>query len=186
MVSSRSHPALGGSVGLQSPEQDLRHVRARHYRSLQIQEQLKTPTMRQASQSHSFANSALPSGTRVDGGSQSPVSFARPCKQAQPQAQTARSLSTFRVSERPVQALTPGPFRFLGFLHEPCVRCCGFTRHSCCGNSDADCCGSGGGFKKHRIPRKSHRSSTLSRIFGRQRSRSSKPMVFPRFSIMFG
>ena len=58
-------------------------------------------------------------------------------KQAQPQAQTARSLSTLRVSERPFQALTPGPFRFLGFLHEPCVRCCGFTRHSCCGNSDA-------------------------------------------------
>ena len=107
--------------------------------------------------------------------------FARPCKQAQPQALTTRSLSNLRVSERPVQALTPGPFRFLGFLREPCVRCCGFTRHSCCGNSDAACCGSGGGFKKHRIPRKSHRSSTLTRIFGGQRSRSSKPMEVPKF-----
>ena len=83
-------------------------------------------------------------------GPKSPESFARPCKQAQPHAQTARSLSTLRVSGRPVQALTPGPFRFLGFLHEPCVRCCGFTRHGCCGNSDADCCGNGGGFKRSR------------------------------------
>ena len=68
-----------------------------------------------------LANSAHPSGTRDDGCSQSPESLAHPSKQAQPQAQTAKSLSTLRVSGRPVQALTLGPFQFLGFLHKPCV-----------------------------------------------------------------
>ena len=97
MVTSRP---LSGTrsvqIGLQSPDRDLKASAANA--SLQKPSDTRTAedpdhvTGEPVALVSSLSRS--PSGTRVDDCSQSPDSFARPCKQAQSQAQSARSLTT--------------------------------------------------------------------------------------------